>query len=55
MALSKDSRLRSLPPADEIPEREYDEPIKLKALQAPVVTGAPPPPAAASPVLPLSA
>ncbi|KAI7839845.1 hypothetical protein COHA_006430 [Chlorella ohadii] len=39
MALRKESRLRSLPPASEIPERDYDEPIKLKALQAPVVTG----------------
>ncbi len=43
MALRKESRLRSLPPASEIPERDYDEPIKLRALQAPVVTGAPPP------------
>lgn len=44
MALRKESRLRSLPPASEIPERDYDEAIKLKALQAPVVTGAPSPP-----------
>lgn len=42
MALRKESRLRSLPPVSEIPDRDYDEPIKFKALQAPVLTGAPP-------------
>ncbi|PRW59826.1 fatty acid amide hydrolase [Chlorella sorokiniana] len=39
MALRKESRVRSLPPATDIPERDYDEPIKVKALQAPVLTG----------------
>lgn len=45
MALRQGSRLRSLPPASEI--QEQYEPIKLKALQAPVLSGAPPAAAAA--------